>query len=175
MELKQKEEEEEFVDIEGFEGLYQISNYGRIFSVRFWRFLNTHFRTSAPHTILINHSKEKINIRVKDLVAQHFIPNPNNYRYVISLDKNINNTYHKNLVWSKSSHSLIEDTIEKEIRDKYLEVRPTTLVDFKKNHFPSINIVRLTSIVREVERIEEDKEWITTDLIYYGDHLQVIE
>lgn len=96
--------EEEWKDIIGFEGLYKISNYGRILSLaridasghsRNERILTTNkFRVQS----LCNNSKV-FTLLVSRLVAQHFIINPNNLPCVNHLDGNPLNNKITNLEW----------------------------------------------------------------------------
>lgn len=89
---------EEWRDVVGFEGLYQVSNLGRVRCVRHatksGKVINAHFlnptgsryKSVALHIENVPHNK-----LVHRLVAEAFIPNPNNLPEVNHKDKNVTN------------------------------------------------------------------------------------
>lgn len=104
---------EEWKDIKGYEGLYQISNFGRVKSLR---------RKSQRKNGVIYCINEKIlkggnnglnyfKVQLRDknsnkkyayihrLVAKHFIPNPQNKPCINHLDCNPSNNRAENLEW----------------------------------------------------------------------------
>ena len=99
-------------DIKGYEGIYQVSNLGRIKSLK--RKVS-HKRLGAfnvPERILVSvdkglgymivglfkDNKQKM-MRVHRLVAQAFIPNPKNYNLINHKDENPSNNHVDNLEW----------------------------------------------------------------------------
>ena len=138
--------EEEWKDIIGFEGAYKISNFGRVYStprrgnkgVEFLKISYTH--DGYAKVRLIYNGKDKT-MRVHRLVAEAFIPNPQNKDTVnhIDGDKTNNNVY--NLEWcdrheqldhayklglktarsgSKNSNAKLTNEQVKEIRKSYV-------------------------------------------------------
>ena len=93
--------------IEGYEGLYWITNFGRVISAdrydRFNRKLGGELKPSraAGNYLFVNlykngvHRQEKIH----RLVAKAFIPNPENKREVDHIDNDKNNNMASNLRW----------------------------------------------------------------------------
>ena len=101
-------------DIKGYEGLYQISSYGRVKSLISW---NGH--KYIKKTKIINgweqkpnkngkYSRMKISLRknkgkndvmVHRLVAEAFIPNPENKPLINHIDGNPLNNHYTNLEW----------------------------------------------------------------------------
>lgn len=106
--MKNQINNEEWKNIESYEGLYQISNYGRIKNVRTNRLLKTkiHYKTGYVQVGLYKNGISKT-ISVHRLVALHFIPNPNpvknnqvNHKNEVKTDN-----YWLNLEWCDSSYN----------------------------------------------------------------------
>lgn len=99
-------------DIKGYEGLYQISNTGKVKSLT--RYINsksgrkllikekirktTTTTAGYEYTVLANKGKNKT-LLIHRLVAEAFIPNPNNYACVNHIDENKSNNNVSNLEW----------------------------------------------------------------------------
>jgi len=118
-------EEEIWKDIKGYEGLYQVSNLGRVKSLeRKVPFRNT-FKTIKERVLKYcydgNHyayislikNGEKKNKTVHRLVAEAFIPNPNNLPQVNHIDENKENNKLINLEWCDSLHNLLHSNVIK--------------------------------------------------------------
>lgn len=105
------EQQEIWKDIKGFEGLYQVSNFGRVKSIR-------HLKTSYCGAMRKNHilaTQDKgdfryklVTLRVKGksrsvgvhrLVAEAFLPNPQNLPVINHRDENPSNNHVDNLEW----------------------------------------------------------------------------
>jgi hypothetical protein len=94
--------EEIWKDIEGYEGKYQISNYGRIKILRPRYKDKIYMNPSADnygylHCTLSNSRKE---IKVHRVVAETFIPNLENKPMVNHIDGNKQNNRTDNLEWA---------------------------------------------------------------------------
>ena len=76
-------------DCKGYEGLYQISNRGRVWSVRKQKTLSPSLKPSGYLEIVLTakNGKQKYE-RIHRLVALAFIPNPKNYSVVNHLNGN---------------------------------------------------------------------------------------
>lgn len=64
-------------DVVGYEGLYSVSNYGRVISKKSGKDLSLRDKRGYSTVMLINGNK-KFNTRVHRIVANAFIPNPEN-------------------------------------------------------------------------------------------------
>lgn len=96
---------EEWRDIEGYEGLYQVSNEGRVkglVSGKYRKFMvswDGHLRVT-----LSKNSKKKPKL-VHRLVAEAFIPNPNGLPQVNHMDENPKNNKVENLEWCTAEYN----------------------------------------------------------------------
>lgn len=120
-------------DIEGFEGLYQISNLGRVKS-----FQKTYKNSKQPYRILSLSSNQSGYLSVylrasngKDhrytihrLVAVAFIDNPNNYPCINHKDENKNNNCVDNLEWCSYSYNNAYGTAR--LRSRITRSRPVS-------------------------------------------------
>lgn len=102
-------EQEIIKDIEGYEGLYQITSYGRVISVDRYDRFNRHVggemsqckcgsRRDYKFVRLSKNGKSK-QYYTHQLVAKAFIPNPKNKPYVDHIDNDKNNNHVENLRW----------------------------------------------------------------------------
>lgn len=96
---------EEWKDIEGYDGLYMVSNYGNVKSLNYKRtgkecLLKPTNNTTGYYLFVVLCKNGVLkNYRVHRLVAQAFIPNPNNLPEVNHIDENKNNNCVGNLEW----------------------------------------------------------------------------
>lgn len=95
-------------DIKGFEGLYQISNKGRVKSVERYsiqkhliaeKFLHIDHIQSGYCDVSLYINGKRHHRKVHRLVAEAFIPNPNNLPEVDHIDTNKDNNCVENLRW----------------------------------------------------------------------------
>lgn len=109
--MKMKQQEEIWEDIPEYEGLYKISNHGRVMIMsrfldkgRFSHFsrqrIRLQFKNKAGYSRvgLVKYGKNK-NFSVHRLVAIVFIPNPENKEQINHIDGNKENNHASNLEW----------------------------------------------------------------------------
>lgn len=100
-------------DIKGYEGFYQISNKGRVKSFKSsskypdkeGHILNPTITKGYLYVGLCNKGKKKPTL-VHRLVAEAFVPNPDNYKEVNHMDENKLNNNAKNLEWCNRDYNM---------------------------------------------------------------------
>lgn len=119
-------------DIAGYEGLYQISNLGNVKSLARYkqnhnklqkveeRILKPNITNKGYYYVMLNKNGKQKHKMIHILIAQAFIPNPNNYPIVNHKDGNKLNINIRNLEWSSYSHN------NKEAYRLGLRIAPTT-------------------------------------------------
>lgn len=86
-------------DIKDYEGLYGISSCGRVWSYRSKRFLKPAKDRYGYLIVSLYKDKTRKNVKVHRLVAEAYIPNPNNLPQVDHIDNNKEHNYVGNLQW----------------------------------------------------------------------------
>lgn len=97
-------------DIQGYENEYQVSNMGRIKSLKnkskpliMSPILS---RTQNYYTIGLTQKGQKKQYNINRLVAEAFLPNPNNYKEVNHIDEDTTNNKADNLEWVEHSQNV---------------------------------------------------------------------
>lgn len=99
--------QEIFKDIEGYEGLYQISNFGNVKSLRFGKEKILKERTINGYLAVNLHKDgKKKSYLVHRLVASAFLPNPNNLLQVNHIDEVKTNNRVDNLEWCSAKYNV---------------------------------------------------------------------
>lgn len=108
--------EEIWKDIIGFEGLYQVSSFGRIKSLTRKtidgkqlkeKILKPGIDSKGYYHIILRKDSKSFDKRVHVLVALSFLPNPNNYSDVMHLDESRTNNNVDNLKWGSRKKIVI--------------------------------------------------------------------
>lgn len=123
-------EKEIWKDVVGYEGYYDVSNLGRVRSVD--RFVSNMFGTNTLRKsklkklkdqnrykrVGLNKDGKKKLFLVHRLVAEAFIPNPNNLPEINHIDENPSNNNVSNLEWCSRDYNLNYGTRGERISDK---------------------------------------------------------
>ena len=117
---------EEWKDIPGYEGLYQVSNLGRIKSLaRKVKTKNGHYQgynekilkmgtNNSKYYMVVLCKNGKTNAKlVHRIVAEAFIPNPDNKPCVDHIDTNIYNNNVNNLRWCSQKENCLNPITRK--------------------------------------------------------------
>ena len=100
---------EEWRPVVGYEGLYEVSNYGRVKSIDY----QGHKRelilkpSKRPNYYGVNLCKNGIHksYYIHRLVAIAFIPNPNNYPHINHINENVLDNSVENLEWCTAKYN----------------------------------------------------------------------
>lgn len=130
-------------DIEGYEGLYQVSNKGRVKSLKYGkeRILKSHDNGRGYVDVQLSKDSTRKYIKVHRLVAQAFIPNQNNLSEVNHKDENKKNNCVENLQWMRHIDNCNYGTRNERISRKILQ------------YSKSGEFIREWPGAREVERV----------------------
>lgn len=135
--------EEIWKDIKGYESLYQVSNLGRIKSLeRKVKNTSCSYRTikqkilncgkciAGYYYIILYKKQIKKPFRIHRLVAEAFIPNPNNYPCVNHKDENKENNVWTNLEWCTHKYNMNYGTSIKRMSEKHKK----KVIQYTKNN-----------------------------------------
>lgn len=139
--------QEEWRDVVGYEDYFKVSNLGNVYSKRTSKVLKQHVRKDRRVTIATRiggRNGRSIAFRVHRLVAEAFIPNPENKLTVNHIDGNPSNNILLNLEWathSENTRHAIETGLIKFTRGKSHPLSKATdqLISFIKNNYIPFN------------------------------------
>lgn len=140
---------EEWRDIKGYEGLYEVSNLGRVRSLQtisehgYKKILKQYIRDSGYCTVHLSKNKKKTTYYVHRLVSMAFLPNPNNLPCINHKDEIKNNNHVDNLEWCTYTYNnTYKDAVEKRKKSRDYSTSRRRVKQIKDgeviNEFPSI-------------------------------------
>lgn len=154
-------DKEEWKSIKGYEGLYEISNFGRVKSLLGWngrKYIqrekilapykqqsNKYYSRSVVKLTKDNKTKD---FKVHRLVAEAFIPNPNNYRVVNHIAGNPLNNNVENLEWCTQKMN-IKHAINNELTITRIKtIDRETMVELLNNNFNYDEIAAILGVAK---------------------------
>lgn len=111
--IGEKMEEEIWKDIEGYNGMYRISNLGNVYS----KYINRNLKPGKTqdgylYVMLRKNKKQKIHL-IHRLIATYFIPNPDNLPIINHKDENKTNNSIDNLEWCTYTYNNTYNDVHK--------------------------------------------------------------
>lgn len=109
-------------DIPNYEGKYQVSNTGRVRSLNYGRtgkikVLKQGTKDNGYKVVVIYKNGKRKKYLVHRLVAQAFIPNPNNYPIINHKDENKTNNAVWNLEWCTYEYNVNYGNCKQKIKE----------------------------------------------------------
>ncbi len=170
---------EEWVPVQGYEGLYEVSNMGRVRApekrniVR-GRHPTPYLRTRKPKVLALTGDKYLTvglhrdgkckRVLVHRLVAQHFVPNPDNLPEVNHLDEDKKNNKSTNLEWTTRSgnalHSSYKNRGSQTGTSKLSEAEVLEIVELLSKGHRQTEVAKLYGVTNHcVFRIQAGHNW----------------
>lgn len=103
-------------DIKGYEGLYAITSCGKIWSYRRKKFLKSYIAGAGYEYVSLIKDNKKKNYRVHRLVAEAYIPNPDNLPEVNHKDEVKTHNWVNNLEWCDKKYNVNYGTRNEKLR-----------------------------------------------------------
>ena len=163
---------EEWRDIEGYEGYYQVSNLGRIRSLN--RLVNGKLGSKVfvkgiirkPQiskkgylTVILQKSHKHRTFQIHRLVASAFIPNPLNLPQVNHIDTNKENNLPENLEWitndDNMAHAIRNGCFKPFTKKQYESVKRNIAIAHKRKQIPVVQLSLDGDFINEYESITE--------------------
>lgn len=114
---------ENWKPVVGYEGLYEVSDSGKVFSLISNKCIDSGLTTREYKRVCLSAAGKKRFHHVHRLVAEAFIPNPENMTQVNHIDGNKQNNHVSNLEWCDNSQN------QKHAYDTGLKKRKLSPVD----------------------------------------------
>lgn len=153
---KEESANEEWRDIVGYEGLYQVSNLGRVcglpittkFGDRYkkhpYRILTPTISKRGYYTVGLNKNGKTKTMTLHRLIAKAFIPNPENKGYIDHIDTNRLNNDIRNLRWVTSKENANNPLTLEKNRQKCKQLWQEGKFDNRKNRYSCIKVGQYT-------------------------------
>ena len=151
--------QEVFKDIVGYEGKYQVSNFGRVRSMNYNNTGETHLLSPIKHHLgylLVHLGTKKIKM-IHTLVADAFLPNPEKKRCVNHIDGNKQNNVVWNLEWATHKENT-RHAIETGLRDPHYTNQKSS--SGNSNSKPVLQFTKHGEFIRRWECISDAARFI---------------
>ena len=142
MDTQQEQIKEEWRPVVGYDGLYEVSNFGNVKSLNYHctgksKNLKLILTKDGYFNVMLVKDKKKKIMRVHRLVAMAFIPNPDNLPIINHKDETRDNNRVENLEWCTNKYNLNYGTYRKrmsELNEKYPVLQYTLDGVFVRRH-----------------------------------------
>lgn len=147
-------------DIQGYEGLYKISNLGNVKSMNYARRGYAKILTPKKNNcgrlwVELTNCGNKKQFLIHRLVAMAFIPNPNNYPQINHIDENPQNNKVENLEWCTREYNIeyyLERHNPKKREVKNYSSKYNKRIDLKVNQYTKDGeLIRIWNNSRQVQ------------------------
>ena len=114
----------------GYEGLYEVSNWGRVKSLKFGKekILKQSKNNKGYCLVTLSKNGTHKHFQVHRLVALHFLPNPNNLPQINHKDENKTNNNVDNLEWCTNEYNHNYGTINERISKSLINGKCSKIV-----------------------------------------------
>ncbi len=132
------------VDVVGYEGLYKINKNGDVWGCKSKRFITLVLRGKDGGRYSAQLSKNDIRkaYYIHKLLAEHFIPNPDNLEMIDHIDGNKYNNSLENLRWATASTNMYNKGRQKSNKSGYKNIHSRTNT-YSKTEYWVIQIGKL--------------------------------
>lgn len=132
---------EYWVPVKGYEGYYEVSNWGRVKSLDFNHTKCPQLMTikniaRGYYQIALQANKKRKYFKIHRLVAEHFLPNPNNFPIINHKDENRLLNVVWNLEWCTYKYNINYGTgIERRAKARIENKKGTKITVYKNGEF----------------------------------------
>ena len=128
-----------FKDIKHYEGLYQVSNLGRVYSIRNNKILKPKLNKCGYLSVNLKYKGSHVTKSIHRLVAQTFIENPYNFPQVNHKDEDKTNNCVDNLEWCTAKYNINYGTCRERTAQHFR--KPVLMFDLNNNFIKEFNSV----------------------------------
>lgn len=161
---------EKWLHINGYEELYEISNMGRVRSIFYFK----KGRVMKPSLQMVeNYKRYRVNLvkggkakcfKVHRLVAQAFIPNPENKLQVNHIDNNPLNNIVTNLEWvtnlENSHHSMNQGRLNRGSKNGMAKLNEEEVIKIRTSNLSVLDLSNKYKISKSaIKNILNNKRW----------------
>lgn len=139
-----------YKDIQGYEGKYQISNLGNVYSLITNKILKPGLTLDGYYQVNLYKNGVKKHLYIHRLVAQSFLDNPNNYPIINHKDENPMNNIYSNLEWCDKKYN----NNYGKCKDKHAKTvsKPINQYDLQDNFIKQWNSMKKASETLKLSR-----------------------
>lgn len=154
-------------NIDGYENKYQISNFGRVRNCKKNLILKPIINKFGYLKINLYSNKKMKTYLIHRLVAQAFIPNPNNLPIVHHKDENPSNPHVNNLEWCTQKHNLNCGNRAKKLSKK-VSGKLNGMYGRKGELSPTYGLKKTEEQKKQMSEVRKGKKTWNTGLKGYG-------